>query len=58
MILPKDSQHVIIYTVREKKVGHHPFKKVIGQNIEFYAKFWLNQFRLFLGFDVLYWKMY
>jgi hypothetical protein len=39
MILPKDSQYSIIYTVRGKNVGHQPFKKVIGQYTEFLCKF-------------------
>jgi hypothetical protein len=38
MILPKDNQLLVIYTAR-KNVGHQPFKKVIGQNFEFYTKF-------------------
>jgi hypothetical protein len=42
MSLPKDSQYLIIYTVRGENVGHQPFKKVIGQYgqyIEFLCKF-------------------
>jgi hypothetical protein len=41
MILPKDSQYLIIYTVRGKNVGHQPFIKVISQYIEFLN--WLTQ---------------
>jgi hypothetical protein len=29
MILLKDSQYIIIHTVRGNNVGHRPFKKVI-----------------------------
>jgi hypothetical protein len=39
MILPKDSQYLIIHTVRGKNVGYQPFKKVIGQYNEFLCKF-------------------
>jgi hypothetical protein len=39
MILHKDRQFLIIYTARGKNVGHQPFKKVIGQNIEFVENF-------------------
>jgi hypothetical protein len=35
MILHKDGQFLIIHSARGKIVGHQPFKKVIGQNIEF-----------------------
>jgi hypothetical protein len=47
MILPRDRKYLIIYTVKEKSVGHRPFKKVTGQYTEFLCKFWVNQFRLF-----------
>jgi hypothetical protein len=40
MILPKDSQYRILYTVRGKNVRHQPFKKVIGQHTDFLCKFW------------------
>jgi hypothetical protein len=39
MNLPKDSQYLIIHTVRGKNVGHLPFEKVIGQYTEFLCKF-------------------
>jgi hypothetical protein len=35
MILHKDRQFLINHIARGKNVGHLPFKKVIGQNIEF-----------------------
>jgi hypothetical protein len=35
MILHKDRHFVMIHTVRGKKVGYQPFKKVIGKNIDF-----------------------
>jgi hypothetical protein len=34
MILHKDKQFLIIHTARGENVGHQPFKKVIGLNIE------------------------
>jgi hypothetical protein len=34
MLLRKDSQCLMIYTAR-KKVGHHPFQKVIDQDMDF-----------------------
>jgi hypothetical protein len=46
MICQKKAKNHIIYIIRRKNVGHRPFKKVIGQNIEFYAKFLEKQFRL------------
>jgi hypothetical protein len=42
IILHKDRQFLKIHTAKGKNVGHQPFKKVIFQNIEFYAKFRLN----------------
>jgi hypothetical protein len=39
MILPKDSQYLIIYTARGNNVGHQTLKKVIGQYTEFLYKF-------------------
>jgi hypothetical protein len=42
MFLHKDRQFLIIHTARGKIVGHQPFKKVIGQILNFYAKFQLN----------------
>jgi hypothetical protein len=38
MTLHKDRQFLIINTARGKNVGHQPFKKVTGQNIEFLCK--------------------
>jgi hypothetical protein len=38
MILHKDRQFLIIHIARGKNVAHQPFKKVIGQNIEFLGK--------------------
>jgi hypothetical protein len=38
MILHKDRQFCIIHTARGKIVGHQPFKKLNGQNIEFLCK--------------------
>jgi hypothetical protein len=38
MILHKDRQFLIIHIVKGKNVGRLPFKKVIGQNIEFLCK--------------------
>jgi hypothetical protein len=38
MILYKDRKFLTIHTARGKNVGHLPFKKVIGQNIEFLRK--------------------
>jgi hypothetical protein len=40
MILPKDRQFLLIHTARGKNVGNRPFKKVIGQNIEFLCNYW------------------
>jgi hypothetical protein len=38
IISPKDSQSLIIYCAKANNEGHHPFKKVISQNIEFLCK--------------------
>jgi hypothetical protein len=42
MILHKGRQFLIIHTAMGKNVGQQPFKKVTGQDIEFYAKVRLN----------------
>jgi hypothetical protein len=42
MISHKDRQFLIIHIARGKIVGHQPFMKVIGQNIEFLGKIQLN----------------
>jgi hypothetical protein len=52
--LPKDSQFLIRYAARAKYAGHHPFKKVIGQNIKFFSKILREVNYTFLRFDVLY----
>jgi hypothetical protein len=38
MILHKDRQFLIIHIAKGKNIDHLPFKKVIGQNIEFLCK--------------------
>jgi hypothetical protein len=59
MIFPKESQYLIIYTVRWKNVGHQPFKKVISQYTAFLCKFFSEPIKtFFLGFGVLYLKIH
>jgi hypothetical protein len=47
MILHKDRQFLIIHIAKGQNVGHQPFKKVIGENIEFLCRISTELIKIF-----------